>query len=308
MRARSKPILIQPLVWNLASRILGFASVVGFVAVVYLTLTPPERIAGALKHQPPLLPRASLLRVAGRAFLPVMADYYWLAAIQAAGNANTEGQYRDIADYAQLITDIDPDFAYVYQFGGMMAPYNLGRETWVNTKESTAILEKGLARFPNKVALRTLLAYNYSVYEKAYVKAARLLEETVRLPDAPPYVSLLATRLYAQGGAFDAASAFADQFAATAADAETRERFEHRKREIALERILQSLDQAVASFRARTGRLPNDLRELVSTGLVPSIPADPMEGELYLGTDGRTYSTAQEHRLEVWVPHQEIKK
>jgi hypothetical protein len=308
LHVHSKPILIQPPVWNLASRILGFASVVGFVGVVYLTLTPPERIAGAPKHQPPLLPRASLLRVAGRAFLPVMADYYWLAAIQAAGNANSDGQYRDIADYAQLITDIDPDFAYVYQFAGMMAPYNRGRETWVNTKESTAILEKGLARFPNKVALRTLLAYNYSVYDKAYVKAARLLEDTVRLPDAPPYVSLLATRLYAQGGAFDAASAFADQFAATSADAETRERFEHRKREIALERILQTLDQAVASFQARTGRLPNDLKELVSTGLLPSIPADPLEGELYLGTDGRTYSTAQEHRLEVWVPHQELKK
>jgi hypothetical protein len=299
---------IESTVSNLASRILGFACMVGFLAVVVLTLTPPERTVAAQQHVPPLLPRAALLRVAGRAFIPVLADYYWLTAIQAAGNANTEGQYRDIADYAQLITDLDPDFAYVYQFGGMMAPYNRGRETWVNTRESTAILEKGFARFPNIVMLRTLLAYNYSVYEKAYVKAARLLEETARLPDAPKYISLLATRLYAQGGAFEAASAFADQFASTAADAETRDRFEHRKREIALERILQVLDQAVASFQARTGRLPNDLNELVSSGALSGIPIDPLEGELYLGTDGRTYSTAQEHRLEVWVPHQNLKK
>jgi hypothetical protein len=291
---------------NQVPRILGFASIVGFLGVVFLTLTPPEPITAAQQHMPPLLPRASLLRVAGRAFLSVVADYYWLVAIQAAGNAISEGQYRDIADYAQLITDLDPDFAYVYQFGGMMAPYNRGRETWVNTRESTAILEKGVARFPKMVILRSLLAYNYSVYEKAYAKAAHLLEEAARLPGTPPYVSLLATRLYAQAGDFDAASAFADQFAVNAADTETREKFEHRKLEIALERILQALDQAVASFQEHNGRLPNDLKELVSSGALTSIPADPLEGELYLGTDGRTYSTAQEHRLEVWVPHKGV--
>lgn len=282
------------------SRVLGFVSGVGFLVVVVVTLTPPAR--NAEKHIAPLLPRASLLRIAGRAFLPLLADYYWLAAIQAAGKANSEAEYRDLADYAQLITDLDPDFAYIYQWGGTMVPYNRGRETWVNTRESTALLEKGLARFPKLVFLRTLLAYNYSVFQKEYVRAGHLLEETARLPGAPRYLSLLATRLYAQAGAFEAASAFADEFAATAEDPETRTAFEHRKKEIALERILQGLDQTVAAFRERTGRLPNDLKELVSSGQVAAIPADPLEGELYLATDGRAYSTSQEHRLEVWEP------
>jgi hypothetical protein len=286
---------------NPASRVLGFASVVVFLVVVFLSLTPPEK--SAEQHVAPLLPRASLLRVGGRAFLPLLADYYWLAAIQAAGKANSEAEYRDLADYAQLITDLDPDFEYVYQFGGTMAPYNRGRETWVNTRESTAVLEKGVARFPTSVILRTLLAYNYSVFQKEYVRAAHILEETARLPGAPRYVSLLATRLYAQAGAFEAASAFADQIAGTAEDPDIRAAFEHRKKEIALERILQELDRAVADFRERTGRLPNNLKELVSSGQRTTIPADPLEGEIYLGADGRTYSTSQEHRLEVWEPH-----
>jgi hypothetical protein len=282
------------------SRVLGFASVLAFLVVVFLTLTPPDR--NVEQHVAPLLPRASLLRVGGRAFLPLLADYYWLAAIQAAGKANSEAEYRDLADYTQLITDLDPDFAYVYQFGGTMVPYNRGRETWVNTRESTAILEKGVARFPNSVILRMLLAYDYSVFQKDYARAAHILEETARLPGTPRYVSLLATRLYAQAGAFEAASAFADQFAATSEDPDIRAAFEHRKKEIALERILQELDRAVAEFRERTGRLPNDLHELVSSGALATIPADPLEGDLYLGADERTYSTSQEHRLEVWVP------
>jgi hypothetical protein len=293
---------------NSVFRALGVASVVVFVVVIVLTLTPPEQNSATEQHVPPLLPRASLLRIGGRAFLPVIADYYWLAVIQATGRAGTEAEYRDIADYAQLITDLDPDFAYVYQFAGVMLPFNHGRETWSNTRESTAILEKGVARFPTSVFLHTILAYNYSVFEKAYGKAAHVLEEASRLPDAPRYLSLLATRLYAQAGAFDAAGAFADQFAATAQDPETRAAFEHRKKEIALERILQHLDRAVADFQERAGRFPNDLKELVSSGQLASVPSDPLDGELYLGTDGRTYSTSQEHRLEVWEPHKGIQQ
>ncbi len=284
------------------SRALGFACVIGFLVVVLLTLTPPNLTSAGERHNAPLLPRASLLHIGGRAFLPLVADYYWLAAIQATGRAKTEAEYRDIADYAQLITDLDPDFAYVYQFAGVVVPFNHGRETWTNTRESTALLEKGVARFPRWVPLRTLLAYNYSVFQKEYVRAAHLLEDTARLPGAPAYLPWLATRLYAQGGSFDAASAFADQFAARAEDPETRAAFEHRKKEIALERILQATDQAVVAFRERTGRLPKDLKELTDSGALPALPADPLNGEIYLGADGRTYSTSQEHRLEVYNP------
>lgn len=304
LRPGVKNGLLTASVSNLASRIFGFASALGLVVVIVLTLTPPEQTRTG-DHGPPLLPRASLLRVAGRAFLPLVADYYWLAAIQATAKANSEAGYRDIANYAQLITDLDPDFAYVYQFGGVMVPYNHGRETWTNTRESTALLEKGVARFPGSVMLRTLLGYNYSVFQKEYVRAARLLEETARLPGAPRYLPFLATRLYAQAGAFDAASAFADHFAATAEDPGTRAAFEHRTREIALERILQSVDRAVVTFQERYGRLPKNLPELVSSGSVAGLPADPLGGELYLGTDGRTYSTSQEHRLEVYDPLKE---
>ncbi len=284
------------------SRFLSLGILVVALVVVLRTLTPPEKTSAGQPHEPPLLPRASLLRIAGRAFLPLVADYYWLAAIQATGKANTEAEYRDVADYAQLITDLDPDFAYVYQFAGVVVPFNRGRETWMNTRESTAILEKGVARFPKAPFLRTLLAYNLSVFHKEYARAAQMLQEAALLPGAPGYLPLLATRLYAQAGAFEAASAFANQFAASAEDPGTRAAFQRRTKEIELERILQTLDGKVAAFRERTGRLPEGLKELVSSGDLAAIPDDPLEGEIYLGTDGRTYSTSQSHRLEVYKP------
>ncbi|HXX31908.1 MAG TPA: hypothetical protein VEJ89_14500 [Myxococcaceae bacterium] len=288
-------------------RALGFAVLVLSVALVVATLTPPER-PPAGGHLRPLLPRASLLRIGGRAFLSMVTDYYWLQAIQLTGRAQTAEEYRDVADYAQLITDLDPDFRYVYQFAGVVVPYNYGRERWVNTQESTALFEKGVARFPTWVFLRTLLAYNISVFQKDYARAARLLDETTHLPGAPPYLPLLATRLYAQAGSFDAADAFATQFAAAAADPETRAAFERRKQEIALERILRSLDEAVVAYREREGRLPARIADLVSAGLVSFAPEDPLGGSIYLGEDGRTYSTSQEHRLEVYDPLKDEKR
>ncbi len=269
------------------------------MAAVVATLTPPVRPSA--QHVPPLLPRASLLRVAGKAFLPVIADYYWLQAIQAGGKAATAAEYRDISDYAQLVTDLDPGFAYVYQFAGVLIPFNLGRETWVNTRESTAILEKGVSRFPSKVMLRILLAYNFSTFDKDYLKSARILEATAPLPGAPNWISLLVTRLYAQGGDFDAASAFASQLAMSN-DPATRAAFEQREKEIALERILRALDQAVAAFRQREGRLPKDPKELRGAGLISELPEDPLGGQIGVAPDGRTYSTSQEHRLEVYDP------
>jgi len=274
------------------------------LAAVVATLTPPNRRNPT--HVPPLLPRASLLRVAARAFLPVVADYYWLLAIQAGGKAVTAEEYRDISDYAQLVTDIDPDFAYVYQFAGVLIPFNRGRETWVNTRESTSILEKGVTRFPQAVLLRILLAYNYSSFAKDYLKSAQILEATAKLPGAPGWVSLLATRLYAQGGNFDAASTFANQLA-TSTDPETRAIFEQREKEIALERILRTLDAAVTAFREREGRLPKDLKELQAAGLIHQMPEDPLGGQIGVGPDGRTYSTSEAHRLEVYDPLKDVR-
>jgi len=298
-------------------RALGFAVLLLSLVLVLATLTPPERAAEG-KHMRPLLPRASLLRLGGRAFLSLVADYYWLQTIQLTGRARTAEEYRDIADYAQLVTDLDPDFAYVYQFGGVVVPFNYGRETWVNTAESTALLEKALARYPvstpgtwspaTYLFLRILVAYNWSVFQKEYARAAHLLEETARLPGAPPYLPFLTTRLYTQAGSFDAADAFATQFATAAADPDTRAAFERRKDEIALERILRTLDEAVAAYRERRGRLPAQLRELVSDGLLPALPEDPLGGHIYLGEDGRTYSTSQEHRLEVYEPLKDEKR
>ena len=278
---------------------LSLLAIGGGIALVAALSGPP--VSAKHEHTPPLLPRPELLKVLGNAQRNMLADYYWVLTTEATGRASNRYQYRDIADYAELVSELDPKFRYIYVFAGVSVPYNLGRETWVNTEESTHILEKGFVLFPDYVYLRIVLAYNLSYFRKEYQKAADILRDTIRLPMAPNYLSALATRLYAQAGVIDAGLTLAQSLFQNAPDPSTREAFEHRTKELLLERELQKLDKAIEEFRRQKGRLPDTLFEVVGAGIVDQIPTDPLGGAIVMGPDGRSYSTvAGNQRLEVY--------
>lgn len=279
-----------------------FRTLAVLIASLLLTaaLAQPPRKRRNPADAAPLLPRKELLLAFGSGFRQMLADYYWIQTTAQMGKAATRYEYRDIYWYADMATDLDPNFHYVYVFGATAMTYNLGREVWVNTEESTRLIRKGLDQFPNDVYLRMILAYNLSYYHRRPLEAARLLEETSRLPGAPSYLPALATRLYAQGGSFDSGIAVAQQLARNARDEETRKLFERRVLEIQLERILQEVDRAIAQFKAREGREPAQIEQLKAAGDLLEVPADPLGGKIVIGPDGRGRSTAAQDRLEIY--------
>ena len=269
----------------------------GSLVIVGALARPPAKEVRT-EHERPLLPRKELLQIVGAAYRSVVADYFWIQTLHATGKAGNRYEYRDIYDYADVVTDVDPRFQFAYVFASTAVTFNLGRDTWVNTEESTSLLQKGLRQFPNHLYMRILLSFNYSYYHREPLRAARLLEETSRLPGAPRYLSALATRLYAQSGDFDAGLMLAHQLSASADDSETRAAFERRVKEIELERELKRVDASIALFEAREGRLPHTIQELVDRGDLDEIPLDPLGGQIFLGLDGRSRSTSSEDRLE----------
>ena len=272
------------------------------IAVVgALSRAPPKRVA--TEHRPPLLPRKEFLHVIGASHQQLVADYFWILAIQATGAAQTPEEYRDIFDYADLIANLDPNFISVYRLCGPAIPVNLGHENWVNTTESTQLLERGVRAAPKDIFLRILLAYNLSYFHKQYEHAARLVEETARIPGSPRYLPALATRLYAQSGHIDSGLALARSLFETSTDPETRKAFEQRIKELELERTLRSIDGAVSAYVRREGRQPSSLKELVDKADLAAMPSDPLGGALIIGTDGHSQSTAVARRLSVYEPN-----
>jgi hypothetical protein len=271
----------------------------GLVTVAGLSEPPRERPRGP--YQAPLLPRIEMLRVLGAGQQSLVADYYWLQAIQATGRAGSSleaTRYLDLFYYADLVTDLDPRFHKVYMFAGNTIPTNLGRETWVNTVEARKILEKGVKQFPEDSTLRLYLAYNLSYFFGMHAEAAEHLRIAATLPNVDKFVPEIATRLLAYNRRFDAALALVESFRDSETDPELRQRFEDRVKEIQREQVLVQVDDAIATFKQREGRLPNPLSELVARGYLRAIPPDPMGGIIYIAEDGRSSSTSSELRME----------
>ncbi|HVG59461.1 MAG TPA: pilus assembly protein, partial [Hyalangium sp.] len=247
------------------------------------------------------LPRIELLRTLGAGQQSLVADYYWLQAIQATGRGGSSleaTRYLDLFYYADLVTDLDPKFYKVYTFSGNTIPTNLGRETWVNTAEARKILEKGVKHFPEDSTLRLYLAYNLSYFFNEHAAATEHLRIAASLPNVNKFVPEIATRMLAYNRRFDAALEMVKSFRDNETDPVMQKVFDERIQEIYREQALIQVDDALAAFKKREGRLPQQLSELVRSGDLSEIPVDPMGGVIYITEEGKSASTSSPLRLE----------
>lgn len=265
------------------------------------SLSEPPREPPRGPYQAPLLPRLEMLQVLGAGQRSLVADYYWLQAIQATGKAGSSTEptrYLDLFYYADLVTDLDPKFYKVYTFSGNTIPTNLGRETWVNTAESRKILEKGVKNFPDDSTLRLYLAYNLSYFFNEHAAATEHLRIAASLPNVNKFVPEIATRMLAYNRRYDAALAMVKSFRDNETDPEMQRLFDERIQEIYREQVLTQVDDAIVAFKKREGQLPQQLSDLLKHGDLPAIPTDPMGGVIYITKEGKSASTSSSLRLE----------
>lgn len=253
----------------------------------------------------PLLPRSDLVRHAGASYLHLVADYFWIQTLQAVGRATDPESARRVYAYANLVSDLDPGFREVYVFAAAVISWPREDGSYANADLATALLEKGYRNVPDHVLLRILLAYNLSTYFGDHLRAARILEETARLPDAPPYLSGYATRMYSHAGAFENGLALTELMIQEAREPETRAEFERRRDELVLERELTRVEAAAVAFHTREGRWPRSVEELVQARDLPAPATDPFGGAILLGPEGRARSTAAERRLKLFQSDEE---
>ena len=260
-----------------------------------LSARSPSR---SIQQETLALPRPAVLRgiFAGQQHL--IADYYWLLTINRVGAATTAEELRKVYPYADLVTDLDPDFEYAYRFAALTLPVQTADGQIANLPEAEKLLRKGLQRFPGNRKLLFQIAFNYMYYEGRYEEAADIFQQLAQDPTAPKWYGALATRLYAAGGDLDTSAYLTQQLLETCIDPELCENYERRLVEIEQERLLRAIDDAVTRFEKARGRRPRDFSELTATGLLTGLPPDPFGGEYYLDDEGRARSTATKHRLE----------
>lgn len=220
------------------------------------------------------LPRPATARVMSLGFQQLVADWYWVRAQQYFTEPAQEiNQYRSLGDFLDVVIGVDPDFEYVYKFGGIATPYDTGRLRYANTERAIGFLQRGVERFPQNWEMRLYLGFYLLNFRGDSAGAAEQFARAAPIPGAPQYLKRFAARLFSVSGEVERAKAFTEQMLAITQEPDERARLETRLQEIELEGRMREVEAAAAQFRTEHGRWPAGLEELAAARPLPPLPA-----------------------------------
>ncbi len=281
----NNPLMIGALVVVLGTGAMGF---------LYAVDRQRQDLGRALELS--YLPNGEYLKVAVVGYRQIAADLLWLKAVQnLAGKTQTRQAYLAAYHAVDVLTDLDPQFVHAYQFTGTI----LG--VWAGmTKESIAILTKGVQHNPTVWELPFFLGYDYYYELHDPATAAQYFRAASMLPGAPAYLPNLAARMTVEAGDPGAALEFLQRLYQQTKDEQLREGLAQRIREVVAERDIRFLEQGVRTYRERFGTLPGALEDLITAGVISGIPQEPFGGRYELvPSDGTVKSPGLRERLRV---------
>lgn len=229
-------------------------------------------------------------------FRNVLGDLAWLSAVQVAGARElSPAEYDRLYLLLRTVANFDPRFVVPYLLGGMVLGMSPG-----HVPAAIDILRRGMETHPEDWRFPFYIGYTRYFSLGDPLEGARALEAAAGTPGSPPYLPLLAARMYAEGRAPKTALAFLEGMVRQETDPTRLEILHRRVKEVIVERDIQALERAVSTYRERTGRLPGHLSELVRSGLVREIPREPHGGQYLLSPDGAVRSDRVKTRLKVF--------
>jgi len=243
------------------------------------------------------LPKGEYLKPALLGYHHLGADMLWLRLIQVIGNKrNTTDEYEWIYHALDVLTTLDPQYAYAYYAGGVILGDLANRPDLSNL-----LLEKGFKTNPVVWTIPFLLGYNYYFLLGDPAKGAEFIMQAARLPDGPSYLPGLATRMAAEAGSPDTALAFLEARLRETEDPEMREFLANRMKEVIIERDLRLLEEAVEAYRTQHQTPPETLMDLVMAEAIPNLPEEPFGGDYRLDPKtGAVTSSTHPDRLRTY--------
>lgn len=250
-----------------------------------------------------LLPRGEVLKPALLGYHQLGADLLWLRMVQVLGDRVVRDQdYEWLYHALDVITTLDPQYLYAYDVGGTVLAELASRYD-----RSNQLLEKGVKSHPHSWRLPFLLGFNHFFYLGQPLQAAGYMARAAKAQGwghegvPPSYVPRLAARLYAQGKSPDVAIEFLEAMLVQTTEPLIRERLQHRIRRVGLERDLQIIERAVQQYEETMRRKPMTLNDLVSSGMLKTIPEEPYGGSyVFDPKTGEVSSSTHNERMRVY--------
>jgi len=264
-------------------------------------LRPP----GAAKRAPLYLPTADRVRLTTLGFDAFAADLLWFDTVNYFGKEfHQNGRFEWFAHRCRLVTELHPKSLERFEFCATLL-------SWIakDPRSSNEILTRAHQHFPGDWHVLYLRSFNSWYFLNDAAGAAEDLRIAATMDGAPPLIASLASRLLTSATDPNVVVDFLTDSVRRTADPNARAALEERLRQARLTRDLYYLNRAVAEFAARLGRPPSSFDELIATGLLRQLPAEPFGGAYQLSGDRVVSSSgARGLTFDAHTPHSEESK
>ncbi|MDD5541615.1 MAG: tetratricopeptide repeat protein [Acidobacteriia bacterium] len=229
------------------------------------------------------LPSGKAIKRLSLGFESLVADIYWIRAIQYYGGGRMNDPTRKfdlLYPLLDITTTLDPQMIPVYQFGAVFLsePPPIGAG---DSATAIRLLRKGLEANPGNVNLYLSLGFIYYWQLKDYKMAAEIFLEGAPYQRGNLYLKNLAAFTLARGGDRRTSMYLWRQIYETSDDKRAKENAVAHLLELQAENDIDELEKIATRFQHTTGRFPQGFSELVRAGYLRAVPVDP-SGAPYL--------------------------
>jgi tetratricopeptide (TPR) repeat protein len=273
-------------------RITAFATllfVVSAVGSAWLLQTVDRLRTRATLNQVLYISSPKLLKALSLGYHGLLADVYWTRVVQYYGEQR-HIRSRDFSllwPLLNITTQLDAHLIPAYQFGGTFLasrpPYGAGLP-----ERAIELVESGIRNNPDDWHLYYNLGFIY--YDlKDFRAAADAFDRGSRVPNAHPFLKIMAAQCAQHGGELRTAQMLWSAVYETSKDKYIRENAEGHLRALKADFEAEELGKIVAAFHQQTGRYPLSFAELARARMLPGIPIDPLGNQYQLDREGHVF-------------------
>jgi hypothetical protein len=262
----------RPLAFGLAMAALvaGFVGVEAWRDRVYGEPTPGDAVL--------YIRSGDALRRMSLSFTPLVADVYWIRAVQYFGGTRLKPSsfrnYDLLYPLLDITTSLDPRFVIAYRFGSIFLaegyPGGPGRPD-----QAIALLEKGFRADPTRWRYLQDIGFVHYWWLGDYRTAAAWFQKAADIPGAPWWLRSLAAVTLAQGGDRRSSRVLWQSLRESADNEWLRNNATFRLAQLDALDAIDRLTAVAAAFKAGTGEFPASWDALVRARLLSTTPVDP---------------------------------
>jgi tetratricopeptide (TPR) repeat protein len=265
------------------------------LAAAMVTATRADRARPAATLEAVLyIPSPAVLKRMSLGYTGLLADIYWTRAVQYFGARHVvlSRHYELLAPLLNITTQLDPHLTAAYEFGSVFLtqppPNGAG-----DPDAAIRLVQYGIQHNPDDWRLYYNLGFIYSLEKKDYLAAAQAFAQGSRVPDAHPFLKILAARMAQRGGDVETSRLLWTTTYETSKDPQIKANAISHLRALQVDEVVPKLEEVIRQYTLWAGHAPDNWADLVRAGYLPGIPLDPV---------GHPYKLVSGGKVEVAVP------